>query len=45
MNSGDLSIGQQVVLADLDEPLPGSATEVAETEGFQVQGGFFPPNG
>lgn len=43
--SGDLSIGQQVVLADLDEPLPGSATEVAETEGFQVQGGFFPPNG
>ena len=40
--SGDLSIGQQVVLADLDEPLPGSATEVAETEGFQVQGGSRP---
>ncbi|HVR77454.1 MAG TPA: HlyD family efflux transporter periplasmic adaptor subunit [Acidimicrobiia bacterium] len=39
ITSGDLSIGQEVVLADLDEPLPGSATEVAETEGFQFPGG------
>ena len=49
ITSGDLSIGQQVVLADLDEPLPGSATELAESEVFQIQGGFggavFPPNG
>ncbi|HVR78062.1 MAG TPA: HlyD family efflux transporter periplasmic adaptor subunit [Acidimicrobiia bacterium] len=39
ITSGDLSIGQQVVLADLDEPLPGSATEVAETGAFQFPGG------
>lgn len=41
---GDLDAGQEVVLADLDEPLPGSATEVTETEEFVlpggVQGGF-----
>lgn len=49
ITSGDLSNGQQVVLADLDEPLRGSATEVAESEAFQFQGGgqgsIFPPNG
>ena len=51
ITNGDLSIGQQVVLADLDEPLPGSATEVAETEEFQFQfegggpGAIIPPNG
>jgi multidrug efflux pump subunit AcrA (membrane-fusion protein) len=51
ITSGDLSIGQQVVLADLDEPLPGSATEVAETEAFQFQipgggqGAILGPNG
>jgi hypothetical protein len=39
ITSGDLSIGQHVVLADLDEPLPGSATEVAETEGILFPGG------
>jgi RND family efflux transporter MFP subunit len=48
ITSGDLSIGQQVVLADLDEPLPGSATEVTETQEFQFPGGGqggFPPFG
>ncbi|HVR78781.1 MAG TPA: HlyD family efflux transporter periplasmic adaptor subunit [Acidimicrobiia bacterium] len=45
--SGDLTVGQEVLLADLDEPLPGSATEVTQTQEFQFPGGGqgagFPP--
>lgn len=36
---GDVNLGQQVVIADLDEPLPGSATEVTETQEFVLPGG------
>lgn len=45
--SGNLTVGQEVLLADLDEPLPGSATEVTQTQEFQFPGGGqgagFPP--
>jgi HlyD family secretion protein len=43
---GDLDAGQQVALADLDEPLPGTATEDAPTgfpDGGFPGGGFAPP--
>ena len=48
-----LEAGQEVVLADLDEPLPGSATDATSTntgpggfvDGFPGGGGFAPPGG
>ena len=48
-----LAEGQEVVLADLDEPLPGSATDTSSTNtgvgrfsgGFPGGGGFAPPGG
>ena len=35
-----LDVGQTVVLADLDAPLPGSATDTQDTGGFGGPGGF-----
>lgn len=48
ITSGDISSGQLVVLTDIEESLPGSATEVNEPQQvFQGPGGFqgaaFPP--
>ena len=43
--TGGLTAGQTVVLADLDEPLPGSATESSDSSSTPTGPGGFPAGG